>query len=75
MVFAFKTSLVLILLFIIFNLAKALFYMVRSTSSKYHQHSSMSRFLGRRLLFSIAVVLLLIAALSSGLLEPNPRPY
>jgi hypothetical protein len=35
----------------------------------------MSHYLGRRVLFSAIVIILLIIALQSGLLAPNPRPY
>jgi hypothetical protein len=35
----------------------------------------MSYYLGRRVLFSAIVIILLIIALQSGFLTPNPRPY
>nr|WP_085627102.1 DUF2909 family protein [Vibrio parahaemolyticus] len=35
----------------------------------------MSHYLGRRVMFSALVVILLLIALSSGWLAPNPRPY
>ncbi|MGF1749254.1 DUF2909 family protein [Vibrio cionasavignyae] len=68
----FKVVLVLLLLFIIFNLALALIRMVKddTTSDK-----PMSYYLGRRVLFSAIVVILLIIALKSGILVPNMRPY
>lgn len=75
MVFVFKTALVLMLLFIIVNLAIALFYMVKSSPSDGEDTPSMSRFLGRRVMLSAVVVIMLIIALTSGLLEPNARPY
>lgn len=75
MILVFKSVLVLMLLFIIFNLAKALILMVRSTPSDEEDVPSMSRYLGRRVLFSALVVVILIIALTSGYLEPNPRPY
>ncbi|GHA13410.1 DUF2909 family protein [Oceanisphaera arctica] len=34
----------------------------------------MSRYIGRRLLFAVFIVLLLIAALATGLLVPNTTP-
>ncbi|MCL9773690.1 DUF2909 domain-containing protein [Vibrio methylphosphonaticus] len=68
----FKVVLVLLLLFIIFNLALALIRMVKddTTSGK-----PMSYYLGRRVIFSAIVVILLIIALKSGILVPNVRPY
>ncbi|MDB1126224.1 DUF2909 domain-containing protein [Vibrio algarum] len=71
-----KLTLVVMLFFIIFNLARALFNMVREPSSAEGKNKRpMSHYLGRRLLFSALVVVLLIVALSSGLIEPNSRPY
>lgn len=68
----FKIALVLLLLFIIFNLALALIRMVRDDPDS---AKPMSYYLGRRVLFSAIVIILLIIALQSGLLTPNPRPY
>jgi hypothetical protein len=66
----FKIALVLLLVFIIFNLAKALIIMVKGK-----QTQPMSHYLGRRVLLSVLVVLLLLVALGLGIVEPNPRPY
>jgi hypothetical protein len=66
----FKLVLVLLLVFIIFNLARALVIMVKG-----NQAQPMSHYLGRRVLFSVLVVALLLLALGFGLVEPNPRPY
>ncbi|WP_375750469.1 DUF2909 domain-containing protein [Vibrio sp. HN007] len=77
-----KVVLVLLLLFIIFNLAKALFQMVREEpsasdrqASEHENQPPMSHYLGRRLMLSALVVVLLIIALTSGWIDPNPRPY
>lgn len=66
----FKLVLVLLLLFILFNLARALFVMVKGESNV-----PMSQYLGRRVIFSALVVLLLLAALATGVVTPNPTPY
>ncbi|QYJ86297.1 DUF2909 family protein [Shewanella mesophila] len=66
----FKLVLVLLLLFIIFNLGRALFILVKGEDK-----APMSRYLGRRVLFSVLVVLLLLLALGLGIISPNPRPY
>ncbi|AEH12049.1 MULTISPECIES: DUF2909 family protein [Shewanella] len=68
--FIFKLVLVLLLLFIIFNLGRALFIMVRGDNQV-----PMSRYLGRRVIFSVLVILLLLVALGTGLISPNPTPY
>ncbi|RTR28916.1 DUF2909 domain-containing protein [Shewanella atlantica] len=68
--FVFKLVLVLLLLFIVFNLAKALFLLVKGDSE-----TPMSHFLGRRVIFSLLVVVLILIALGSGVITPNPRPY
>lgn len=66
----FKVVLVLLLFFIIFNLGRALFILVKGESKV-----PMSQYLGRRVLFSLLVILLLLLALGFGLITPNPRPY
>ncbi len=66
----FKVVLVLLLLFIMFNLARALFLLVKGESE-----TPMSQFLGRRVMLSVLVVVLILIALGSGVITPNPRPY
>ncbi|MEC4727954.1 DUF2909 family protein [Shewanella sp. D64] len=66
----FKFILVLLLLFILFNLARALLVLVKGESKV-----PMSQYLGRRVIFSVLVVLLLLGALATGVITPNPRPY
>jgi hypothetical protein len=68
--FIVKLVLVSLLLFILFNLGRALVIMVKGQ----HQQP-MSHFLGRRVLFSIAVIVVLLVALGLGYIQPNPRPY
>jgi len=66
----FKLVLVLLLLVVLFNLGRALYVMVKGG-----QTVPMSRYLGRRVLFSALVILLLLLALGMGWIHPNPRPY
>ncbi|MCE9686099.1 DUF2909 domain-containing protein [Shewanella sp. AS16] len=68
--FVFKVVLVLLLGFIIFNLGLALFALIKG-----EQRRPMSHYLGLRVLFSVLLVLMLLLALGSGLISPNPRPY
>lgn len=65
-----KALLVCLLVFILFNLFRALPIMLKGKSDV-----PLSRYLGRRVLFSAIVFVILLIALSTGLIEPNPRPY
>lgn len=81
MVFIFKLLLVLLLLFILFNLGRAMLEMVKGSDSDDEDQESteddkpMSFYLGRRVFLSALAIVLLVAALLSGLIEPNVRPY
>ena len=75
MVLALKITLILLLLFIIISLVKALFHMVKQSPSDKNDQPPLSYYLGRRVLISALVVILLIIALLSGWIEPNHRPY
>ncbi|EGU33753.1 hypothetical protein VII00023_05667 [Vibrio ichthyoenteri ATCC 700023] len=78
MVFIFKLLLIVLLLFIIANLAKALIEMVKSPDEDEPNKSDeppMSHYLGQRLVLSALAVVLLIVALLSGFIDANVRPY
>ncbi|WP_114786151.1 DUF2909 domain-containing protein [Vibrio tetraodonis] len=79
MVLIFKSLLVLLLFFVIINLAKAMFEMVKGPQADEEGNTDnnkpMSHYLGRRVLLSALAVTLLIAALLTGVIEPNSRPY
>ncbi|CUS47591.1 MAG: protein of unknown function DUF2909 [Idiomarinaceae bacterium HL-53] len=66
-----KVLLVALLLYVIVNLFRGLFSVLSNDPNRL----PMSHFIGRRVLFSVVVMLLVIVALSTGVLEPNPRPY
>ncbi|UTT86765.1 DUF2909 domain-containing protein [Vibrio pelagius] len=70
-VILFKVLLVALLFVIAFNLMKALFQF----SSSKHNGKQLSHFLGRRVSFSAIVVVLLLLAMATGFITPNPRPY
>ncbi len=59
------------LAFMVYNLFKALLLMNKNDPNK----PSMSKYIGRRLMLSFAIVVLLLIGLSTGLITPNPRPY
>jgi hypothetical protein len=66
-----KIIVIALLLFIIVNLVRAGLVMLRQPQPEV----KMSRYLGRRVMFSAIVLLLIFAAQILGLIEPNPRPY
>ena len=59
-----------LLIFMIFNLFMAMKVMLKGDSSV-----PMSKFIGRRVLVSAIIVGLLLLAIVTGLIQPNPRPY
>ena len=71
MLLAAKIILVLLLLVTLINLFRALFAMLRDDPNK----PSMTHFLGRRVAFSVVVMIIIIALMATGVLTPNPRPY
>jgi uncharacterized membrane protein len=66
-----KLLLIALLLFIIFNLFRALYLMLRNDPTQV----SMSKFLGRRVFFSALLILLVILAMALGWISPHQRPY
>lgn len=68
---AIKLLIVGFLILIVFNLGKAMTIMLKPKST----NKTMSTFIGRRLLFSVALILLLLISLLMGWVQPNPRPY
>lgn len=65
-----KTVIVILLLLMIFNLFRAMQIMLRNDNKV-----SMSKYIGRRVLTSVIIVSLILLALATGLITPNPRPY
>lgn len=65
-----KIIIVLLLIFILFNLFRALFIMVSGKTGG----RPMSHFLGRRILFSVVVLIVVIAALKLGFIKANNSP-
>jgi hypothetical protein len=67
----FKIVIIGLLAFMVYNLFKALLLMNKNDPNK----PSMTKFIGRRLYVSVAIVLLLVVGLLTGIITPNPRPY
>ncbi len=67
----FKIVIVSMLALMVYNLFKALILMNKNDPNQ----PSMTKFIGRRLYLSVAIVLLLVLGLLTGIITPNPRPY
>lgn len=65
-----KGFIISLLLFIMLNLFRAFPFL-----NKGDHALPMSHYLGRRVLFSVILLLLMFILLITGLIEPNRRPY
>lgn len=66
-----KIIVVSLLAIVVFSLFQALIVMLKNDEAA----PKMSKFLGRRLIFSAVVILFLIILLLTGVITPHPRPY
>jgi len=66
-----KLLLILLLISVVFSLFQALYIMLKNDDAA----PKMSKFLGRRLIFSCIVILLIIILLLTGVITPNPQPH
>ncbi|RUO78659.1 DUF2909 domain-containing protein [Pseudidiomarina taiwanensis] len=66
-----KIILVLLMLFMVVNLFRALFAMLKNDPNK----PSMSHYLGKRVMWSALAMIIIIILLASGVLVPHARPY
>ena len=55
----------------VFSLVKAMIIMLKDDPNQ----PRMSKFIGRRVMTSVAIIVILLIALATGLIEPNPRPF
>ena len=67
----FKILIVALLALMIYNLVRSLMLM----NKNYPSQPPMSKYIGRRLMLSVAIVILLVIGLLTGLITPNQRPY
>lgn len=65
-----KLFIIGLLLFIVFNLFRALFIMLKNDPDG----PKMSTFLGKRVMYSAILLLIIILAMQFGLITQNPRP-
>ncbi len=63
---------VALLLFMVYNLFRALFVMNKKPDPN---QPPMTKYIGRRLMVSVAIVIILLVGILTGLITPNPRPY
>ena len=68
----FKIFIVALLLFMVYNLFRALLLMNKKSEPC---QPPMTKYIGRRLIVSVALVVLLLVGLLTGLITPNPRPF
>lgn len=66
-----KVIIIGLLIYMIYNLFQALRLMSKNDPNK----PSMSKFIGRRVMTSVVIVLLLLIGVLTGVITPNPRPY
>ncbi|GGO71796.1 DUF2909 domain-containing protein [Bowmanella pacifica] len=66
-----KILIICLLIFMVFNLFRAMKIMLKGEN----ESESMTKFIGRRVLTSVIIILLLIIAVAMGWITPNPRPY
>ncbi|KTG28919.1 hypothetical protein AWR38_12490 [Idiomarina sp. WRN-38] len=71
MLVVFKVIIVLLLVYMVVNLFRALFSMLRNDPNK----PPMSHYLGKRVGIAAIILIALIAATYGGFLPLNPRPY
>lgn len=60
-----------LIIFMVFNLFKAMMIMLKAEPNS----PPMSKFTGRRVLISAIIVGLILLAMATGLITPNPTPY
>lgn len=67
-----KVLLAALLLYVIYNLFRGLFSLLRQGNDG---EPRMSYFIGRRVALSALVIVLILIALATGIITPHPRPY
>ncbi|WP_068547242.1 DUF2909 domain-containing protein [Thalassotalea crassostreae] len=67
----YKIVIITLLVIMIYNLFRAMVMMNKNDPDK----PPMSKYIGRRVMFSALIVLILLIGIATGLITPNPRPY
>jgi hypothetical protein len=71
MALAVKIIIIGCLLFMVFSLFQALLVLNRNDPNK----PSMSKFIGRRVMISAFIIILVLVAILTGVVTPNQRPF
>lgn len=66
-----KIILVALVIYMLINLFLAMRVMIKNNP----EDGPMSKYIGRRVLTSAVIVILILVAISTGMITPNPRPY
>ncbi len=66
-----KIILITLVIYMIVNLFLAMRVMMKNDTEK----GPMSKYIGRRVLTSVVIVVIILIAMATGLITPNPRPY
>ena len=59
-----------LLIFMVYSLFQAMMIMLKND-----QKQNMSKFIGRRVLASALIIGLILIAVATGVIQPNPKPY
>lgn len=59
-----------LLIFMVFSLFQAMMIMLKNDQSQ-----NMSKYIGRRVLASAVIIGLILIAVATGIIQPNPTPY
>ena len=70
-----KIIIVFLLFVMIYNLFRAFLIMNKKPDPDEENPTSMTKFIGRRLMVSVAIVAFFIIGLLTGIITPNPRPF
>lgn len=66
-----KIIIVGLLAYMVYNLFRALILMNKNDPNQ----PSMSKFIGRRVMTSVVIVLLILVGILTGVITPNPQPF
>lgn len=58
------------LIFMVYNLFKALSILSKNDPNK----PAMSKYIGHRVIWSVVMIMLILVAILTGVITPNPRP-
>lgn len=60
-----------LLLFMIYNLSRAMMIMLKNDPDQ----PPMSKYIGRRVILTVVIIIFMLVAIATGMINPNPRPY